>query len=385
LASKTETVEGLDIGWSETDHRLMHRALALAAQGIGQVSPGPLVGCVIAQGDEIVGEGFYVYEQLKHAETYAIEQAGARANGATAYVSLEPHAHQGRTPPCTDALINAGVSRVIAPTDDPNPKVSGKGFEHLRAAGIAVSVGLLAREAEKLNEKYFHFMRTGRPFVQLKLATSLDGKIATRTGDSRWITGAESRARVQELRHEHDAILIGAGTASTDDPALTDRSGKKRRRPLVRVVLDEYLSIAPESRLATTAGETPVLVFAGNSLLSAARFALAACGIEVLQDQTSGRDLGAVLDQLGKREIQSVLIEGGANVAGKFLDAGLVNKVSFFLAPIIIGGREAPNAVAGEGAERLASALELQDVEITTRGRDIEVTGYPTPSMKDEG
>lgn len=385
MVSKTENVEGLDTGWSETDHRLMQRALALAAQGIGQVSPGPLVGCVIAQDDEIVGEGFYVYEQLKHAETYALEQAGARANGATAYVSLEPHAHHGRTPPCTDALIEAGVSRVVTPTDDPNPKVSGKGFQHLRAAGIAVSVGLLERDAEKLNEKYFHFMRTGRPFVHLKLATSLDGKIATRTGDSRWITGTESRARVQELRHEHDAILIGAGTASTDDPALTDRSGKKRRRPLVRVVLDEYLSIAPESRLATTASETPVLVFAGNSLLSAAKFALAACGIEVFQDQTSGRDLGAVLDQLGKREIQSVLIEGGANVAGKFLDAGLIDKVSFFLAPMIIGGREAPNAVAGEGAEGLANVLELQDVEITTRGRDIEVTGYPTPRMKDKG
>jgi diaminohydroxyphosphoribosylaminopyrimidine deaminase/5-amino-6-(5-phosphoribosylamino)uracil reductase len=377
LASKTETVEGLDTGWCETDRRLMDRALVLAGQGVGQVSPGPLVGCVIAQGDEIVGEGFYVYEQLKHAETYALEQAGTRAKGATGYVSLEPHAHHGRTPPCTDALIKAGVSRVVAPTEDPNPKVSGQGFEHLRAAGIEVSIGLQAREAETLNEKYFHFMRTGRPFVHLKLATSLDGKIATRTGDSRWITGAESRARVQEMRHENDAILIGAGTASTDDPALTDRSGKKRRRPLVRVVLDEYLTIAPESRLATSASQTPVLVFAGNSLLSAAKFALAACGIEVLQDQKSGRDIGAVLDQLGKREIQSVLIEGGANVAGKFLDAGLVDKVSFFLAPMIIGGREAPNAIGGEGAENLVDALRLHDVEIIQRGSDIELTGYP--------
>jgi len=355
----------------------MGRALSLAEQGVGQVSPGPLVGCVIAQGAEILGEGFYLFEKLKHAETYALDQAGSKAKGSTAYVSLEPHAHHGRTPPCTDALIAAGVSRVVVPTEDPNPKVSGKGFAHLRAAGVDVSVGLLAREAAKLNEKYFHYMRTGRPFVHLKLAMSLDGKIATRTGDSRWITGSESRARVQELRHEHDAILIGAGTASTDDPALTDRSGKKRRRPLVRVVLDEYLSIAPESRLATTASETPVLVFAGNSLLSAARFALAACGIEVLQDQTSGRDLGAVLDQLREREIQSVLIEGGANVAGRFLDAGLVNKVSFFLAPMIIGGREAPNAVAGEGAAKLIDALQLESVEIKSHGRDIEVTGYP--------
>jgi len=182
LQQTVATIEGVAREWTETERGLMQRALELAAQGVGQVSPGPLVGCVIAQGSEIVGEGFYVYEQLKHAETYALEQAGTNAKGATAFVSLEPHAHHGRTPPCTDALIAAGIHRVIAPTEDPNPKVSGNGFEHLRAAGVAVSVGLLAREAEKLNEKYFKFMRTGRPFVHLKLATSLDGKIATREG-----------------------------------------------------------------------------------------------------------------------------------------------------------------------------------------------------------
>lgn len=373
------TFAGVGGEWTETEHRLMRRALALAAQGAGQVSPGPLVGCVIARAGEIVGEGFYVYERLKHAETYALEQAGTNAKGATAYVSLEPHAHHGRTPPCTDALIAAGVSRVIVPTEDPNPKVSGKGFEHLRAAGVAVSVGLLAREAEKLNEKYLHFMRTGRPFVHLKLAVSLDGKIATRTGDSRWITGAESRARVQELRHDADAILIGAGTALADDPLLTDRSGKKRRRPLVRVLLDEQLTIRPASRLVMTVKEAPVLVFAGGSHGSYFADELESCGIEVVRGEANanGRDLAAVLAELGRRELQSVLIEGGASVAGDFLDAGLVNKVSFFLAPMIIGGREAPNAIGGAGAEKLVDALELQDVEITARGRDIEVTGYP--------
>src|SRR6266478_3564773 len=186
----------------------MRRALALAAKGVGQVSPGPLVGCVIVSpSGEVVGEGFYVYENLTHAETYALEQAGERARGATAYVSLEPHAHHGRTPPCSDALIKAGIVRVVAPIEDPNPKVSGKGFAHLRSAGLEVSVGLLSREAERLNEKYFHFMRTRRPFVHLKLAASLDGKIATRTGDSHWITGVESRKQAHELRHEYDAIL----------------------------------------------------------------------------------------------------------------------------------------------------------------------------------
>lgn len=376
------TIEDVNAGWNETECGLMQRAISLAAMGVGQVSPGPLVGCVIAQADEIVGEGFYVYDQLKHAETYALEQAGTNAKGATAYVSLEPHAHHGRTPPCTDALIAAGVSRVIAPTEDPNPKVSGKGFEHLRAAGLEVSVGLLAHEAEKLNEKYFHFMRTGRPFVHLKLATSLDGKIATRTGDSRWITGTESRVRVHELRHEYDSILVGAGTAATDDPWLTDRSGKQRRRPLVRVVLDEHLTLSEQSRLAVTANDSPVLVFAGSSVPAALSNELVARGVEVHRD-VSSRDPEAVLDHLGRNQIQSVLIEGGANVAGRFLDAGLVNKVSFFIATKIIGGREAPTSIAGEGAVKLVDAFDLHDVEVAMRGRDIEVTGYP--SKKTEG
>jgi diaminohydroxyphosphoribosylaminopyrimidine deaminase/5-amino-6-(5-phosphoribosylamino)uracil reductase len=383
------TPAGAASEWTEPDQRLMKRALELAAKGVGQVSPGPLVGCVIASPDgEVLGEGFYVYEQLKHAETYALEQAGVRAKGATAYVSLEPHAHHGRTPPCTEALIKAGVARVIAPIEDPNPKVSGRGFEHLRAAGVAVSVGLLAREAEKLNEKYLHFMRTGRPFVHLKLATSLDGKIATRTGDSRWITGAESRARVHELRYEYDAILIGAGTALADNPLLIDRSGKKRRRPLVRVVLDEALKISPDSQLVKTANESPLLIFAGDAAPSSKSEGLGLpglelAGVEILRDPAKGRDLAVILDELGKRSIQSVLVEGGANVAGRFLEAGLVNKVSFFIAPTIIGGHDAPTAVGGKGAETLGDALEVHDVEITPRGRDIEVAGYP--KRKDEG
>ena len=375
--------DGVD-EWSDTDRRLLARALVLASKGAGQVSPGPLVGCVIARPDgEVVGEGFYLYEQVKHAETYALEQAGANAKGATAYVSLEPHAHYGRTPPCTDALIKAGISRVVAPIEDPNPKVSGKGFEHLRSAGLEVSVGLLAREAERLNEKYLYYMRTERPFVHLKLASSLDGKIATRTGDSRWITGVESRARVHELRHEYDAILTAAGTALADDPLLTDRSGKKRRKPLVRVVLDETLSISPESQLVKTAQEAPVIVFAGNSLEPSKSEAMQSRGIEVILDAANGRDLRLVLKELGRRSIQSLLVESGSSLAGKLLDARLVNKVSFFIAPLIIGSREAPTAVAGTGAETLVDALELRDVEITQRGRDLEVTGYP--HIKDEG
>src|SRR5713226_4312177 len=231
--------------WTEIDRQMMRRALELAARGIGQVSPGPLVGTVIvdAHGD-IAGEGFYVFDQVKHAETIALDQAGTRANAATVYVSLEPHAHYGRTTPCTDALIRAGIKRVVAPIDDPNPKVFGRGFAHLREAGVEVCTGLLADEAAALNEAYIHFMRTGRPFVHLKLAVSLDGKVATISGESRWITGEEARARAHELRHQSDAIMVGGRTARADDPLLTDRSGKKRRRPLMRVVIEQYLRLS---------------------------------------------------------------------------------------------------------------------------------------------
>ncbi len=362
----------------ETDELLLRRALALAARGAGQVSPSPLVGCVIADSHgEVVGEGFYLYERVQHAETLALAQAGARARGATAYVSLEPHAHQGRTPPCTDALIAAGVRRVVAPIEDANPLVSGRGFAHLRAAGIEVSTGLLAHEATKLNEKYLHALKHARPFVHLKLACSLDGRIAARTGDTRWITGAEARARVHLLRHEYDAILIGAGTAIADDPLLTDRSGLPRHRPLVRVILDEHLQLAPQSQLAQTARTAPVLVFTSEQADEQACAALTDCGVEVVRLPCgSARDLTAVLAELYRRTLHSVFIEGGATVAGLCLDAGLVAKVSFFIAPIIIGGHDARAAVAGTGAQRITDATRLRAVEITQHGEDVELTGY---------
>ena len=361
----------------ENDERLLRRALELAARGAGQVSPGPLVGCVIADArGEVVGEGFYLYEQTKHAETLALEQARARAHGATAYVSLEPHAHQGRTPPCTSALIEAGIKRVVAPIEDPNPLVSGRGFAHLHAAGVEVTTGLRADEATRLNEKYIHAMRVRRPFVHLKLATSLDGRIATRTGDARWITGTEARARVHRLRHEYDAILIGAGTALVDDPLLTDRSGLMRRRPLVRVVLDDRLQLAPDSQLAQSAHVAPVILFTSPQADERAVAALLDCGVEIVCLPEGARDLNAVLAHLYERALHSVLVEGGATVAGRFLDAGLVEKVSFFIAPIIIGGQDARAAINNTGAQLVADAPRLRDVEITRHGEDVEITGY---------
>jgi diaminohydroxyphosphoribosylaminopyrimidine deaminase/5-amino-6-(5-phosphoribosylamino)uracil reductase len=371
--------------WTDTDRRMMTRALELALKGVGQVSPGPLVGCVIVGATgEIIGEGFYIFEEVKHAETIALEFAGEKARGGIAYVSLEPHAHHGRTPPCTDALIAAGIKRVVAPIEDLNPKVSGKGFAHLRAAGIDVQTGLMREEAEQINEAYLHYMSTGMPFVHLKLAVSLDGKIATRTRDSRWITGPESRARAHELRHVYDAILVGAGTAETDDPQLSDRSGLPRRRPLVRVVLDEEVRLSPESQLTSTASKAPVIVF-GNETANHADV-LRARGVEIV-NSTRG-DLPGVLLELGSRSIQSVLVEGGSTVAGEFIDAGLVNKVTFFIAPKIIGGVTAPSAIGASGVATMSEALKLERVTVIKRGNDIEVTGYPRTAKgipSDEG
>jgi diaminohydroxyphosphoribosylaminopyrimidine deaminase / 5-amino-6-(5-phosphoribosylamino)uracil reductase len=356
---------------------MIQRALELAAQGIGLVSPGPLVGCVVADNrQQIIGEGFYAYDEVKHAETTALEQAGERARASTVYISLEPHAHQGRTAPCTDALIQAGIKRVVAPIDDPNPKVSGRGFAHLREAGIEVSTGLLAEEATRLNEAYIHYMRTGRPFVHLKMAVSLDGKVATATGDSRWITGEVARARVHELRHQSDAIMVGGGTARADDPLLTDRSGKKRRRPLVRVVVEQFLRLSPESQLVQTSDEAPVIVFASGEAKENSLKALQTRGVEVVAGG-SVLDLKSILAELGARSIQSVLVEGGPSVAALLLEANLVNKVTFFVAPMLIGGQDAPSAIAGAGAEKIADAMRLQDIEVLQHGADVEITGYP--------
>lgn len=356
---------------------MTRRALDLAAIGIGEVSPNPLVGCVIVDVEgNVVGEGTYIYKDIVHAEAIALEKAGDKAKGGTAYVSLEPHSHHSRTPPCTEALINAGIKRVVCPIEDPNPQVSGRGFERLREAGIEVVTGIFADEAAKLNEKFIHWHKTGRPFVHLKSALSLDGRIATRAGDSQWITNELSRKRSHELRHEYDAILIGVNTAMLDNPALTDRSEKPRSRELVRVILDNKLKLPTYSQLAATANKIPTILFS-ESQDSEKIAELENLGVEIITIDDGGRNLSGVLHELAKRDIQSVLVEGGASVAGSFYDAKLIDKVTYFIAPLLIGGIEALPALGGQGSQSLNSAMRLDRFEILNHEGDLEITGYP--------
>jgi len=369
---------------TEIDFGMARRALALAAVAIGQVSPNPLVGCIIvSESGELVGEGTYVYDNVLHAETIALNQAGVRAKGGTAYVSLEPHSHYGKTPPCTDALINAGITRVVCPIEDPNPLVSGKGFEQLRSNGIEVVTGILADEAAKQNEKFICWHRKKRPFVHLKLAMSLDGRISLKNSISTALSNEAALKHVHDLRHEYDAILIGGNTAFVDNPSLTDRSGKLRRRKLVRIVLDNRLQIPVDSSLVFKANETPTLIFTNSKDLKKIE-ELHAKGVEVIEPEQGGRNLDVILAQLAERQIQSVLVEGGMGVAGAFCDAKLVDKFTFMIAPLVIGGCEAPSAIGGKGAETLNDAIDLSDIQIVRHGSDIEITGYPNTAAANE-
>jgi diaminohydroxyphosphoribosylaminopyrimidine deaminase / 5-amino-6-(5-phosphoribosylamino)uracil reductase len=366
--------------FSEFDIKMTRRALELAAIGIGRVSPSPLVGClIVAENGETVGEGSYIYENVTHAEIIALNQAKEKAKGGTAYVSLEPHAHTGRTKPCTEALIKAGIRRVVCPIEDPNPLVSGKGFQVLRESGIEVVTGILKDEASRLNEKFCVWHQKGRPFVHLKLAMSLDGRISLRNGVSTALSGIEAAKRVQSLRHEHDAILVGGNTAFVDNPNLTDRSGKKRRRKLVRVVLDNRLRILTQSNLAATANEIPTIVFSASDDKEKIS-SLEGNGVEVVR--LNARNLHHVLRELKTRNLQSVLVEGGSEIGGAFCDAKLIDKITFFVAPIIIGGNAAPLAISGNGANVLENALQIKNFEIKKHGEDFEFTGYPHSSEK---
>jgi diaminohydroxyphosphoribosylaminopyrimidine deaminase / 5-amino-6-(5-phosphoribosylamino)uracil reductase len=328
-----------------TDHTLMQRALELARRGVGLAHPNPHVGAIVVRGHQKLGGGFHEYGKRDHAEIVALKQAGEKARGATLYVTLEPCSTTGRTGPCTQAIIAAGIGRVVVPMKDPNPAVAGRGLAELRRAGIDVHVGLSEQEAKRLNEDFAKWVRTGVPFVTLKTALTLDGQIAMRAGHSTAITSAAAHQAVHRLRHSADALLTGIGTVLTDNPLLTDRSGWPRRRPLLRVILDSELRIPLGSRIVKTA-ERDVLVFTARPADSRKAQALGRLGLEILQVTAPGgrMDLGKVLRELGTREILHVLLEAGAELNGNALKAGMVDKIALFYAPKIMGTGGVPMA-----------------------------------------
>jgi diaminohydroxyphosphoribosylaminopyrimidine deaminase/5-amino-6-(5-phosphoribosylamino)uracil reductase len=360
----------------------MQHALALARKSSGLASPNPMVGCVIVREGQIAGEGFHQYEWRDHAEIVALKSAGERARGATLYVTLEPCNHTGRTGPCTEAIIAAGVQRVIAAMDDPNPFNAGRGFEGLRAAGIEVFTGVCEEEARHLNEAFACWVRTKKPYVTLKSAMTLDGQLALprpekKAGKSsgkrrNWITSEESRAEVHRMRHASDALLTGIGTILADDPLLTDRSGLPRRKRLLRVVLDSKLRLSAKSRIVKTSDDD-LVVFTAVALNSPKARKLQNAGVEVVcAKNKNGRiDLPVVMAELGRREILSVLLEAGPTLNGAALAAGIVQKLFLFYAPKIAGGNRVPLALT---PKLLLPPVQYENVR--QFGPDFAVEGY---------
>jgi diaminohydroxyphosphoribosylaminopyrimidine deaminase / 5-amino-6-(5-phosphoribosylamino)uracil reductase len=356
----------------------MDHALDFARKGVGLASPNPTVGCVLVREGEIVGQGFHQYDYRDHAEVVAIKAAGNKAEGATLYVTLEPCNHTGRTGPCTEAIIAAGIHRVVAAMQDPNPATEGRGFERLRSAGIEVVSGVHEEEAQRLNEPFARWIRAKKPFVVLKSGLTLDGQLAlkkpakTREPNRAWVTSEESRAEVHRMRHASDALLTGVGTIISDDPFLTDRSGLERRRPLLRVVLDSKLRIPANSRIVKTADDD-LIVFTHAKLDSPKARRLQKAGVEVVRASTwrGHIDLAAVLTELARREICSILLEAGPTLNGAALAGGFVDKVALFFAPKFAGD-------AGVPLTHLAAApnLSVQRLRLSQFGPDVCIEGY---------
>ncbi|SRR5579884_374882 len=349
------------MGVTAEEKRYLEEALQLAERGRALASPNPMVGAVLVNEGTIVGRGFHTYERKKHAEIIALEEAGARARGATLYINLEPCSHDGRTPPCADALIAAGVKRVVAPIEDPNPLVAGTGFARLKAAGIVVEPAPeFEQRARHLNEAFIHFIRSGRPLVTLKAALTLDGKISAPDDNTGWITSEQARAHVQQVRHDHDAILTGIGTVLSDDCLLTDRTGLPRRLPLLRVVVDSQLRLPTSSRIVQSL-QQDLVVAATSAASPARRKTLSELGIPILTlDGPDGRvDLRALVRWLGEQKKISLMIEAGAKLNWAALEADIVDKVLLYYAPKILGGMESLPLAAGPGRRSRSSAIRL--------------------------
>jgi diaminohydroxyphosphoribosylaminopyrimidine deaminase/5-amino-6-(5-phosphoribosylamino)uracil reductase len=361
---------------SDADILWMRRALALAEHGRGGVEPNPLVGAVVVRDDQVVGEGWHQRYGEAHAEVHALTAAGAPARGATLYVTLEPCCHHGKTPPCTDAILRAGVSRVVTAMLDPFPQVAGRGVELLRAAGIPVDIHVGEPEARRLNAPYLKLLATGRPYVHAKWAMTLDGKIATATGDSKWISNEASRRRVHNLRGRMDAILVGRGTVLADDPLLTPRPAGPRTP--VRVVLSSTGALPVDCQVLRTARQSPVMVVTVGSLAQQRTQELCEAGCEVLPIGLADRvaTIGRLLEELGRRRMTNVLVEGGSAVLGSFFAADAVDEVHVFLAPRIVGGAKALTPVGGNGAAKIAQGLVLSQWDIERVETDFYIHGW---------
>lgn len=351
----------------------MTAALALARRGLGTVWPNPSVGCVLVNDGRVVGRGHTAPGGRPHAETRALEQAGPLARGATAYVSLEPCSHHGRTPPCADALIAAGVGRVVAAAEDPDPRVAGTGLERLRRAGVAVESGLCEEDARDINAGFFSRVTLGRPMVTLKLATTLDGAVATHAGESRWITGAPARAIAHRLRAEHDAIMIGSGTALHDNPDLTCRLPGLDDRSPIRIVVDSRLRLNLASRLVASAGRVPTWVFACSGNDPVRVEAMRACGVDVIEvdEDEGGRvDLAQAFAELGRRGLTRVLVEGGPRLAAALVRGALADRLVWFHAPMLLGG-DAVMSLVALGVDRLGDAPRFRRVSLGEAAEDV--------------
>jgi len=347
-------------------NRYLEEALGLAAQGLGRVCPNPAVGAVIVRDGTVVGRGFHTWSGTKHAEILALDEAGERARDATLYLTLEPCSHQGRTPPCTGAIIASGIKKVVAAMQDPNPQVRGTGFSGLKAAGVEVEIdSQYTAQATQLNEAFVHFMRTGRPLVVLKAALTLDGKIGAPDDNEGWITSEAARAHVQTLRHRSDAILTGIGTVLADDCLLTDRTGEERSRPLLRIVLDSLLRTPAESKMVSSSrGDVLVVTTTAASPERRKRLESKGVRVEVLEGADGRVDLRAVVNLLANEKYLSLMIEAGSRVNWTALESGTPDKIYFYYAPKILGGTQSLPVAGGTGRRRRADAILFHDVKL---------------------